>query len=184
MAAREIPTPETLRQLLRYEAETGKLFWLPRRQEMFSSVQAWHAWNTKYANKEITGLDGKGYLRLAIFEARYIAHRVAWAIHYGEWPKQHIDHLNGCKTDNRIENLRDCNNSINHRNQRRSAKNTSGVTGVRWEGERKRWSARIKVEGKEVHLGRYRTIEEAADARRKASARLGFTARHGTKAKA
>lgn len=183
MAVREIPSPELLRQLFHYESDTGKLFWRPRPRKMFKKTQPWGAWNTRFAGKEAGGFyQGSRYQIVAVGRRLFLAHRIAWAIHYGEWPLQHIDHINGDPFDNRIENLRDCGPSENAKNMRMREDNTSGVTGVRWDRRRKRWGARIKSKGKETHLGYFDTIEEAAAARASANTRFGFTERHGLSA--
>ena len=43
-------------------------------------------------------------------------HHVVWAVCKGRWPEQQIDHVNGDKRDNRIENLREVNGSENNLN--------------------------------------------------------------------
>ena len=43
-------------------------------------------------------------------------HRSVFAYHHGRWPEKTIDHINGCRTDNRIENLREVSQSENMTN--------------------------------------------------------------------
>lgn len=76
-----------------------------------------------------------------------------------------IDHINGNQLDNRRANLRICEHRLNSRNNRLAKNNSSGFSGVRWDKERKKWTARIKIDYKDKHLGRYDTIEEAISAR-------------------
>lgn len=107
-------------------------------------------------------LTSGGYLHLKFGGRRYLAHRVAWLLHYGEWPAGVIDHINGIKTDNRQRNLRDCSPAINAQNQRRAhAGNASGVLGVTWRQKKGRWAASIKHGGRSVHLGYFPTQDEA-----------------------
>lgn len=114
-------TPEILRQLLRYEPETGKLFWLERGPKWFSDkpVGQQHnanAWNAKYAGKEaFTSVGFNGYRQGSVFRQGMNLHRVAWAIHHGEWP-DHIDHINRDRLDNRICNLRSVTKAENAKN--------------------------------------------------------------------
>lgn len=68
----------------------------------------------------VTGtINGCGYLRICIDQVSYKAHRLAWLYHYGEWPKNTIDHINGDRTDNRIANLRDVPHALNQLNLKR-----------------------------------------------------------------
>lgn len=102
----------------------------------------------------------------------YQAHRLAWLLHYGEWPKGVVDHKDGDPGNNRIENLRDCTHAQNIANQRRRTDNKSGVKGVYWDASRKKWHAQIVKEvgtSKSRSLGRFNTIEEAAAAYAKAA---------------
>jgi len=106
MADKPDITPELLRQLMRYEPESGKLFWLNRSGSIVPDLRERNSWNARYAGKEVGAVNGKGYLTLEILRSSQKAHRVAWAIYYGEWPNGLIDHINGDRTDNRILNLR------------------------------------------------------------------------------
>jgi len=174
MTAKDLPTIDCLRKRLRYEPETGKLFWrdcedMPRR------------WIGRWALQEaFTAKDKSGYKIGAVSYKTLKAHRVAWAIHYGEWPSDHIDHINGITDDNRIVNLRVVTNQENMRNKSMRLSNTSGFTGVYWHKPNGRWQARINVNGRGKSLGLFDTIEEAAAARVAANVLYGFTDRHGT----
>jgi hypothetical protein len=95
---------------------------------------------------------------------------------FGEWPKGEIDHVNRDSLDNRIANLRDVSQSENARNRPQQANSTSGVKGVYWHKASQRWQAQIAVNGKQIHLGLFDTLDEAARARFIAEARL--TERH------
>lgn len=72
-----------------------------------------------------------------------------------------IDHINGDPLDNRKENLRICTQSENLLNRKLSKNNTTGVAGVKYDKHRKSYVARITVEGKEIYLGQYSTLQEA-----------------------
>ena len=73
-----------------------------------------------------------------------------------------VDHRDGDGLNNRRENLRVCTVAENNRNRRRMQRtNTSGVRGAYWSAERARWEATISVNDRTVHLGRFRTKEEA-----------------------
>jgi hypothetical protein len=100
-----------------------------------------------------------GYLQICIARKKHLVHRLIWMYHYGEMPTQ-IDHINGQRSDNRIENLRECSYSENHGNKQISRNNTSGYKGVFLDKRDGFWFVYVANEYK----GRYRTIQEAADA--------------------
>lgn len=121
--------------------------------------------------------NGDGYLRVRVNGIQFRVHRIIWLMTHGRWPKGQIDHINGLPSDNRPENMREVTAQGNQRNQHIRADNTSGITGVA--AENGFWTARIKVDGKKVRLGRFLTIEEAAAARKAAERVLGFHPNHG-----
>lgn len=165
MANRQLPSPEVLRQLLRYNPETGRLFWKERRRDMFADDRAFGCWNKRFAGREaFTGTEVSGYRCAKVLSVALKAHRVAWAMHYGEWPIGHIDHINGSRSDNRIANLRLATPAENARNRRLQCNNSSGFKGVSWDAEAKKWKAHIKTGGVKVNLGRFEDRSDAARA--------------------
>src|SRR3546814_20461158 len=125
------------RRLLRYEPDTGKLFWRSRSPEFFRATKARtseHAcrnWNAHYAGKEaFTCLSPSGYRQGAILNNSLQAHRVIWAIVFGESPVAQIDHINGDRSDNRLKNLRAVSIQQNRRNMRRSEERSDGKESV------------------------------------------------------
>lgn len=172
--AKPLPSIEYLRQRLRYEPETGKLFWLDY-EEM---PQQWRSvW---FGKEAFTSYQSEGYRKGKIDGVSYLAHRVAYALYHAEWPFAQIDHINGIRTDNRIVNLRVVTSQENQHNMTMRSDNTSGITGVTWHKRDRKWAAHIRLSGKKKHLGFFKTIEEAAIARAEASRLYGFTERHGT----
>ena len=171
---KELPSPELLRKLLRYEPETGELFWRERPREMCKTEQSWKTWNKRFPDtKAVNFLDSDGYLRGSIFGKTYKAHRICWAIHYGAWPSKHIDHINGIRSDNRVSNMRDVTNIQNQQNRKTTSKNC-GVVGVCWVKADRQWRAHIKVQNKLIYLGQYFEIQDAIAARRLAEIRYGY----------
>jgi hypothetical protein len=81
--------------------------------------------------------------------------------------KQFVDHINNIKTDNRVENLRMATSNENNRNRGISKSNTSGIKGVYFRKSRNKWIAEIKIDGKKTHLGYFKNIEDATEARQK-----------------
>lgn len=187
MAARQLPDPQTLRKLLRYDPDTGKLYWLPRSAEMFCHTGRGgreanaKRWNRRWAGKEaFTAVHHDGYLVGAIFYVRLAAHQVAWAIAKGEWPAHEIDHASGKRSDNRLLNLRAATPVQNGMNRSRASNNSSGHKGVNWCAIKKRWRVRICANRKRIALGYFRDFDAARRAYEEASARLHGEFRRAT----
>lgn len=148
-------TAERLRELLDYSPESGEFRW---RQ----SAGGWIV-----AGNEAGTLDiSSGYLRMIVDGHRDYAHRLAWLYVHGEHPPAEIDHKNGDRSDNRIENLRLASRSENGRNLSRKRNNTSGVPGVSWDRRRSRWVAYVNPNGRKVSLGSFIDRDSAIAARR------------------
>lgn len=105
----------------------------------------------------------RGYKKVCIQGSHFFIHRVIWKMVYGVDPIGEIDHINREKTDNRISNLRDV-TSIENQNNRKY-QSESGVSGVYFNKSRNRWQSRIQF-----HIGFFKNIEDASEARDKAIA--------------
>lgn len=105
-----------------------------------------------------------GYLRLKVDGECYAAHRVAWSMFYGKEPEHEIDHINGDRKDNRISNLRDVTPALNSQNCRKPRPGSlTKVLGVR-KNRVGRYEARIKIDGRGVHIGTFDTADQAHSA--------------------
>ena len=102
------------------------------------------------------------YIQISLNGKPYSAHRVAWLLMTGEWPKDQIDHINGNGLDNRLVNLRECNHAQNMRNRHPSPKSKSGYQGVYWRAAYNMWESMIWVGGEFVKLGMFECKHEAA----------------------
>lgn len=146
---------DVLKSLLRYEPDTGLIYWIAEGKGMIKKKAA----GTKLYS---------GYLGICIGPKRWQAHRIAWALHTGAWPKDQIDHINGIRTDNRACNLREATNSQNGKNLGLSKANKSGHKGVCFDKQTGKWRVMIKVNFKTIHLGRYADKEMAIQVRKDA----------------
>jgi len=177
-------SPRLLRRLLDYNPDTGVFIWKPRSGWMRSStsgVGRISSWNTRFAGKEaFKQLDQQGYTRGVIWGRTFWAHRVAWAIHYGAWPEQQIDHIDGDRANNKISNLRDVTHTENTRNTGLQKNNSSGCTGVGWHKAQGGWRVRIGHKGKHIYLGKFEKLDDAIAVRKAAEVKYGYHANHGT----
>ncbi len=144
-------TVKRLREILRYDVASGNMFWAV----------------SLNPRAPVGALGGKqsisqGYRHISIDGVRYKAHHLVWLWFHGVFPTHQIDHINGNKLDNRIENLRDVPQKMNTWNLQRAKKNNkSGFLGVDWKPSHKKWRAQIRVEGKKIQLGLFDTAEAA-----------------------
>ena len=142
----DLLTADQVRLLIDYDPDTGAM---TRKVESMGYRKG-----AKGGYKDV-----HGYARIEINGVTYRAHRVAWLHYYGEWPRGAIDHINGDRLDNSIKNLRVASPSVNSQNIGNRADNQTGYKGVRINGSG--WSASIRVNNKRIHLGTYKTPEEA-----------------------
>lgn len=174
----------SIKELLDYDPATGELVWKSRmchsfRASKVSDECAAARWNGKFAGRRaFTITDAYGYKAGSIFNRRYLAHRVIWALTHGEWPDE-IDHINGDRADNRLANLRSANRQENMRNMRLGTRNKSGSLGVSWDASRNKWRATITDGGKHITIGRFDDKMAAVDARKRSEAECGYHANHG-----
>ena len=172
MSKKDLPSPEYLRQRLRYEPETGRLIWL-------SHPDLPQKWNTRYAGTEAGNVGARGYRDVRIYGRVLKAHRIIWAILHNQWPSHEIDHIDGNRANNKVNNLRHATRTENNHNIGISRRNKSGVMGVFWEDKRRKWKAYIRVNNVQNNIGRYDTFDDAVAARKEAEIRYGFHANHG-----
>jgi len=174
MTDKNLPSIDYLHKRLRYEPETGKLFWRDCEE-----MPKW--WRARFAGKEaFSPLDGMGYRHGSIDGVLFKAHRVIWAIHYDDPGELEIDHINHDVRDSRIENLRIVTHQENKMNKS-SYEQQSGHCGVHWDGQKSRWRVCLAVDGKTKWLGRYKDKGKAIEARKEAEKRFGYHENHGVK---
>ena len=142
---------DVLNKLFSHDAKTGDLRWRVDRGRVSAGIRA-------------GCINTEGYRVVGYLGVQYRVHRIIWAMHYGEWPNHQIDHIDGNKLNNAINNLRACDYDGNARNVSKKAKQSSSKhKGV--DRHRGRWRARIRTgDGKRLDLGYFRTEEEAAAA--------------------
>ena len=141
-------TQDRLKQLLEHDNDVGHFRWLVNR--------------TRAKKGDIAGSFSKatGYWRTCVDGKRYMEHRLVWVYYHGSLDAVEIDHINGNKLDNRIENLRISNRSAQLLNVHHPQK-SAPYRGVWWQKRQKRWQSSIMLNGKSAFLGTFKTAEEA-----------------------
>ena len=168
MARKELPTADTLNRLLKYDPETGKLYWNAR--------DDLPGFTSRWAGKEAFTTLERGYRQGRIFSELHYAHRIIWRMQTGETPDD-VDHINGDRADNRWENLRAVSRGSNMKNRGLSRQNSSGHHGVYqrpWG-----WQVYICSNYQRQCIGSFKTKQEAVSARLAAEAIEKFHPNHG-----
>jgi hypothetical protein len=179
MATRTLPDITYIRECVDYDPTTGAFVWRERPVHHFSRVRDQRWWNTSFARKP-AGTAKDRYVRICLGANTFYAHRIAWFLVHGEPVPEFLDHIDGDKKNNRIDNLRAATKAQNYMNTR-ARPSRSGVKGVfpKQYARGIRFAAFIKLAGKRYHLGQFATLEEATKARHEAAERLhGEFARH------
>lgn len=133
-----------------------------------------------YLDKPAGCLSKRGYIQVKKGRDKFMAHRILWALHFGKWPSAGIDHINGDKTDNRIENLRDTTQFDNSKNAAKYPRLEPWIaTGVTRHNNG--WRAGAQVNKQKIHIGVYNCHTAAMLARKLFDIGKGFTDRHGMK---
>lgn len=143
-------------------------------------TQPAHTWSDK-VGKCLGTLTLTGYLNISIAGINRRQSHLVWLWYHGSWPRFQIDHINGVKDDDRIENLRDVPRELNNRNRKLNSNNKTGITGIRFDTPQNKYAVQIRAKGKRVHIGRFNTLLEAARALaafHEENPNLGYTARH------
>lgn len=133
-------TAERARELLDYDPETGVFTWKVDR-------------GPKKAGELAGVVAPRGYIKIRVDWNLHQAHRLAWLLTHGEWPTEHIDHINGNPSDNRISNLRQATQAQNLQNTRRRRDNKSGFKGVGFHNRKGCWRSEIRINGRRTFLG-------------------------------
>lgn len=163
-------TFERAKELFVYDRETGIIKWRKR----FSPRQC------KNLVAGCAKSSDNGYTQIGFKGKRYYAHRVAMLLAYGFYGGGlEVDHINHVRNDNRLVNLRFVTKLDNGRNLTRSSNNTSGVTGVYYNKVKRKYVAYINVDGVNIYLGIFVTLEEATEVRKAAETKYKFNVGHG-----
>jgi hypothetical protein len=158
---------ERLKSLVEYDPQTGIFTRKAASQKGLIGATAGWIYN--------------GYLYLRVDKTIYKGHRLAWFYVYGEWPPGDIDHINGNRADNRVDNLRVVDDAINSKNQRLYKNNKSGVPGVKLKKATGVWEVYLGSSPR-IYAGGSRDWFEAVCIRKSAELRHNYHPNHGRQA--
>lgn len=142
-------TQERLKEVLHYNKHVGVFTWRDK------SNPRTYGKTAGVVNR------GRGYITIGIDYGHYTAHHLVWLWHHGYMPAGQIDHIDGDRSNNLLSNLREVSQEQNSMNMKRNALNTSGVKGVHWDNQRKRWVAVIKNREQYLFRKAFKNIEDA-----------------------
>jgi len=146
-----------------------ELFLVPDNGQLFRKPER----SSEMEIRQAVGTNGSdGYISTSIDGWNVRVHVIVFAMTRGSWPEGEIDHINGNKRDNRPDNLRDCKRFQNMHNRPKQRNSRSGIRGVHWSTQRRKWLAQIMVNRKVHYLGLFDDPQEAGKAYREASIRL------------
>ena len=126
------------------------------------------------AGKPAGSVSVYGYRVIRLARKSIRACRLAWFLSHGVWPNGEIDHINGNRLDDRLENLRVVDRAGNSQNKGGAQANnlSCGLLGVTWNKQHQRWQAKLMAHKVRHHVGYFDTPEEAHAAYMAAKARL------------
>lgn len=129
----------------------------------FSGIVKRKIGRSNMIKNSIVGCVNKSGYKIVTFNSKsYRLHRLIWIYVFGHIPENfYIDHINGNKIDNRLENLRLATNSQNQQNRPAPKNSTSGYRGITWHKQAKKWMARICCNKKRITIGFFDTAEQA-----------------------
>jgi len=143
------PSQEELKEIFEYDPLTGLLTWKQGRSNVV-------------AGSKVGTINNRGYSLCTINSKSFRINRLIWILMFGHIPEgYYIDHMNGVKSDNRLQNLRLATNSENQQNRSCPKNSTSGYRGVTWHKQMLKWMSRICHNKKRITIGFYDTAEEA-----------------------
>ena len=155
-----LPSQSELRSMLEYDPITGIVTWKEGRSNVFKG--------------KIAGcLHSSGYKVMTFNSKTHKLHRIIWVYLFGHIPEGfYLDHINGNKIDNRLENFRLVTANQNQQNRPAPKNSSSGYRGVSWHKKVNKWMSRICHNRKRITIGFFDSAEEAYAAYKKEANKL------------
>lgn len=164
MKAKQYPSIDVLSHYFMYDKNTGILYW--------KNVNL----KSKMKSGDIAGsLSKDGYLRVMLNGFSYVVHRIILIMSgFLLSSEDVVDHKNGIKTDNTLDNLRIVDKVINARNRNLTSYTKSKRDGVHWDNKLHKWRVRISTNSGRIRLGAYSILEDAIKVREAAEFKYGY----------
>lgn len=133
--------------------------------EFFNYEDGKLSWKKRLARRTVVGkqisfVENTGYIRVRFKGKLYSVHQLIFLMHHGYIP-EYIDHIDGDKLNNRIENLRSATKSENALNKKVRVDSFSGIKNVHWYAPLNKWAVKLSVNKKQKHIGYFSDLELA-----------------------
>lgn len=155
---------QRLKELLHYDPQTGIFTRLTSNNQTKIGDVVGTVRNRRKRGKGKTHLweddQSQLYVKTKIDGKHYMLHRLAWLYVHGHFPSDMIDHIDGNRQNNKIDNLREATNSQNMMNGRKKSNCASPYKGVTRSGDK--WKMTISIDGKQTYMGTFESEIEAA----------------------
>jgi hypothetical protein len=133
--------------------------------ELFDYKDGMLFWKVRPANNIKLGSKAgsrhhSNYIYITFNKSNIAEHRIIFLMHHGYFPQQ-VDHIDGNRKNNSIENLRAATPLTNAQNAKVRKDNTSGAKGVNWNKSNNQWRVRVQVNNKRILIGDFKDLELA-----------------------
>lgn len=156
-------TQKELKEVLKYDPETGLFTWI---KQISNCIKI---------GDVAGGKNERGYTLIFIRNKKHYAHRLAWLYMEGYFPEHDIDHIDRNPSNNKWNNLRHVSHACNMKNSSKRKDNKSGVSRVYWYTPSNKWRSQIALNGKNIHLGLFKSLTKAVYHRWKAECKYNWT---------
>lgn len=159
--------PKEVCDLFLFEEETGVLLWNVNKPRTRIGATAGY-------------VTAQGYRYVQVNGDVYPVHHIIYSMkHVAEINESHIDHIDGNKLNNRLDNLRLVSAKINNRNKPMTSRNKSGHMGISMHSITKKWRVQLNTDYGKKHIGYFDDINTAIKKRDDAYLENGYTKNHG-----
>jgi hypothetical protein len=157
-----LPPREYLLECFHYDPATGRLFWCKRPPSHFKKPSSCKRWNKFYADKEVGCVAKSGYRVTSLNRVHVKVSRIIWKLIGGVDAAGMVDQADGMKQNHKPDNLREANAMQNGSNRKIGSNNQSGLKGVVWRKNRKRWVVNIRYQKTNFFIGMFVNKNDAA----------------------